>query len=93
MYYAGQKLIDNAQLSRLSKPLAIALMIAIGIGLHNFEEIYEFKECVKRGEDCSLDNFKIEVFERYGKLILLKSKKEFLIDKDFKKIEFDFVVK
>jgi len=38
LYYAGQKLIDNAQLSRLSKPLAIALMIAIGIGLHNFGE-------------------------------------------------------
>jgi zinc transporter ZupT len=38
LYYAGQKLIDNAQLSRLSKPVAIALMIAIGIGLHNFGE-------------------------------------------------------
>jgi len=38
LYYAGQKLIDNVQLSRLSKPLAIALMIAIGIGLHNFGE-------------------------------------------------------
>jgi len=38
LYYAGQKLIDNSQLSRLSKPIAIALMIAIGIGLHNFGE-------------------------------------------------------
>ena len=38
LYYAGQKLIDNANLSRLSKPVAIALMIAIGIGLHNFGE-------------------------------------------------------
>jgi zinc transporter ZupT len=38
LYYAGQKLIDNANLSRLSKPLAIGLMIAIGIGLHNFGE-------------------------------------------------------
>ncbi len=38
LYYAGQKLIDNANLSRLSKPIAIALMIAIGIGLHNFGE-------------------------------------------------------
>jgi len=38
LYYTGQKLIDNAQSSRLSKPLAIALMIAIGIGLHNFGE-------------------------------------------------------
>lgn len=38
LYYAGQKLIDTAQPSRLSRPLAIALMIAIGIGLHNFGE-------------------------------------------------------
>lgn len=38
LYYAGQKLIDTAQPSQLSKPLAIALMIAIGIGLHNFGE-------------------------------------------------------
>tara|TARA_B110001454_G_scaffold30129_1_gene29434 strand:+ start:807 stop:1997 length:1191 start_codon:yes stop_codon:yes gene_type:complete len=38
LYYAGQKLIDNSQFSRLSKPIAIALMIAIGIGLHNFGE-------------------------------------------------------
>ena len=38
LYYAGQKLINNSQLSRLSKPIAIALMIAIGIGLHNFGE-------------------------------------------------------
>jgi len=38
LYYVGQKLIDNANLSRLSKPIAIALMIAIGIGLHNFGE-------------------------------------------------------
>lgn len=38
LYYAGQKLIDTAQPSRLSRPLVIALMIAIGIGLHNFGE-------------------------------------------------------
>ena len=38
LYYAGQKLIDNSQSSRFSKPVAIALMIAIGIGLHNFGE-------------------------------------------------------
>jgi zinc transporter ZupT len=38
LYYVGQKLIDNEQLSGLSKPVAIALMIAIGIGLHNFGE-------------------------------------------------------
>ena len=38
LYYAGQKLIDNAASSRLAKPVTIALMIAIGIGLHNFGE-------------------------------------------------------
>ena len=38
LYYAGQKLIDRADSSRLTKPVAIALMIAIGIGLHNFGE-------------------------------------------------------
>ncbi len=38
LYYAGQKLIDNASSSRLAKPVAIALMISIGIGLHNFGE-------------------------------------------------------
>ena len=38
LYYAGQKLIDRADSSKLTKPVAIALMIAIGIGLHNFGE-------------------------------------------------------
>ncbi|MBT6084078.1 MAG: divalent cation transporter [Nitrosopumilus sp.] len=38
LYYAGQKLIDRADSSQLTKPVAIALMIAIGIGLHNFGE-------------------------------------------------------
>jgi len=38
LYYAGQKLIDNATSSKMAKPIAIALMIAIGIGLHNFGE-------------------------------------------------------
>ncbi len=38
LYYAGEKLIRRAASSRLSKPVAIALMISIGIGLHNFGE-------------------------------------------------------
>jgi len=38
LYYSGEKLIRRAASSRLSKPVAIALMISIGIGLHNFGE-------------------------------------------------------
>ena len=37
LYYAADKLTRTAS-SRLSKPVAIALMIAVGIGLHNFGE-------------------------------------------------------
>ena len=38
LYYTGEKLIRRAASSRLSKPVAIALMISIGIGMHNFGE-------------------------------------------------------
>jgi zinc transporter ZupT len=38
LYYAGEKLVKKAESSRMTKPVAIALMIAIGIGLHNFGE-------------------------------------------------------
>ncbi len=42
LYYAGEKLVKRAVAStassRISKPVAIALMISIGIGLHNFGE-------------------------------------------------------
>ena len=38
LYYSGEKLIKRAASSRIAKPTAIALMIAIGIGLHNFGE-------------------------------------------------------
>ncbi len=38
LYYSGEKLLKRAESSRLTKPVAIALMIAIGIGLHNFGE-------------------------------------------------------
>lgn len=38
LYYSGEKLVKRAETSRLAKPVAIALMISIGIGLHNFGE-------------------------------------------------------
>jgi len=38
LYYAGEKLIKKSETSKLTKPVVIALMIAIGIGLHNFGE-------------------------------------------------------
>ena len=38
LYYSGEKLVKRADSSRIAKPVAIALMISIGIGLHNFGE-------------------------------------------------------
>jgi len=38
LYYTGEKLVSRAKSSRITKPVAIALMISIGIGLHNFGE-------------------------------------------------------
>ena len=38
LYYTSEKLTRNANSLRISKPVAIGLMIAIGIGLHNFGE-------------------------------------------------------
>jgi zinc transporter ZupT len=38
LYYAGEKLVQNASLSHMTKPVAVALMVSIGIGLHNFGE-------------------------------------------------------
>jgi len=38
LYYAGNKLVSKANSSKFTKPVAIALMISIGIGLHNFGE-------------------------------------------------------
>jgi len=38
LYYSGDKLVKKADSSKLAKPVAIALMISIGIGLHNFGE-------------------------------------------------------
>ncbi len=38
LYYSGEKLVQRAKDSPYAKPVAIALMISIGIGLHNFGE-------------------------------------------------------
>jgi zinc transporter, ZIP family len=38
LYYSGNKLVTKTDSSKLAKPVAIALMISIGIGLHNFGE-------------------------------------------------------
>jgi len=38
LYYTSEKLTSKADLLKISKPVAIGLMIAIGIGLHNFGE-------------------------------------------------------
>ncbi len=38
LYFSGNKLVEKADSSKITKPVAIALMISIGIGLHNFGE-------------------------------------------------------
>jgi len=38
LYYTSEKLTSRADSIKISKPVAIALMISIGIGLHNFGE-------------------------------------------------------
>lgn len=38
LYYSGNKIVKKADSSKLATPVAIALMISIGIGLHNFGE-------------------------------------------------------
>lgn len=38
LYYSGEKFVKKAESSSIAKPVVIALMIAIGIGLHNFGE-------------------------------------------------------
>lgn len=38
LYYSGEKLVKRTDSSKLTKPVAIALMISIAIGLHNFGE-------------------------------------------------------
>ena len=38
LYYTGSQLVRRAGSAKFTKPVAIALMISIGIGLHNFGE-------------------------------------------------------
>ena len=38
LYYAAEKLVKRTQSSKIAKSIVVALMIAIGIGLHNFGE-------------------------------------------------------
>ena len=38
LYYFGNKLVKKADSLKITKPVAIALMISIGIGIHNFGE-------------------------------------------------------
>jgi len=65
------------------------------LGLHDFDKVYEIKEKCKADEnlkncfEIGLTNFNVEVNE--NNLVTLKSKKDFLIDNDFKKIEFSFI--
>ena len=38
LYYLGDRLVKRADSSKILRPVAIALMISIGIGIHNFGE-------------------------------------------------------
>jgi zinc transporter ZupT len=50
LFYSGQKLVKKAENMRISKPIAIALMIAIGIGLHNLGEGLAIGAAIGLGE-------------------------------------------
>lgn len=38
LYYAGERLVKKSSLTKLANPYSVALMISIGIGLHNLGE-------------------------------------------------------
>ncbi len=50
LFYSGQKLVKKAENMKISKPIAIALMIAIGIGLHNLGEGLAIGAAIGLGE-------------------------------------------
>ena len=50
MYGVGKKLTQKAEFSKLSKGLAISLMIAIGIGFHNLGEGLAVGAAIALGE-------------------------------------------
>ena len=50
LFYSGNKLVERTKSSPFSKPVALGLMIAIGIGLHNFGEGLAIGASVGLGE-------------------------------------------
>ncbi|MGI0089619.1 MAG: ZIP family metal transporter, partial [Nitrosopumilaceae archaeon] len=50
LYYSSEKLITRATSSTMTKPIAIALMISIGIGLHNLGEGLAIGAAIGLGE-------------------------------------------
>ncbi len=50
LYYSGNKLVERTKSSPFSKPVALGLMIAIGIGFHNFGEGLAIGASVGLGE-------------------------------------------
>lgn len=50
LYYSAEKMTNNTRLSNFSKPLIIALMVSIGIGLHNLGEGLAIGAAIGLGE-------------------------------------------
>src|SRR3972149_1401380 len=50
LYYSSEKLVSRAASSTMTKPIAIGLMIAIGIGLHNLGEGLAIGAAISLGE-------------------------------------------
>jgi zinc transporter ZupT len=50
LYYSSEKLVSRVTSSTMTKPIAIGLMIAIGIGLHNLGEGLAIGAAISLGE-------------------------------------------